>query len=104
MQKTTLKLAGLSMIAIAMTAGTAYAGAGKDCKHKKTKVTSEASATSNMETAVLATSAGDTEKAHKMHKAMSFDDAVKLCTDKGAADLQACIDYKTGKVKAKPKS
>lgn len=104
MTRTTLKIAGLSVIAIAMTAGTAMAGNGKDCKHKKkTDVKSEATATPAGTTAVMGVSA-TSDKAMAKHKVYTFDDALKLCTEKGAADLQACIDYKTGKVTAKPAS
>lgn len=105
MQKTSLKIAGLSALAIAFTAGTAMAGAGKDCNHKKkTEVKSEASMTPTTATAVMGVSATSEKTMTGKHKAYTFDDALKLCTEKGAADLQACIDYKTGKVAAKPAS
>ena len=37
-------------------------------------------------------------KAKKIH---TFDDALKMCQEKGVNDLQACIDYKTGKAQSK---
>lgn len=105
--KTTLKIATVSLLTIAFTAGSAFAGDGKDCKNKKrTAVNTQTPI--GQSTSVL--SAVDyqrttTKKTMKMKKTYSFDEALKLCQEKGAADLQACIDYKTGvSTKAKPKS
>lgn len=96
-----LKLIGLTVAALALTTGTALAGNGKDCKDKKhTKVQSEATATSMTKTDVLSTSATAAPKA-KMHKVYSVEDATKLCAKKGAKDMDACVAYKTGKMKKK---
>ena len=62
-------------------------------------------ATTAQQTSVMGATAVKAEK--KARKVMSFEDATKLCVDKGVTDLQACIDYKTGvtkSYKAKPKS
>ncbi len=100
MYKTSLKFAALSAIALAFTAGSAFAGDGKDCDHKKqTAMKTEATATS--QTAVLSASERGHTMAKKAKKNYSFEDALKLCQEKGAADLQACIDYKTGKIQPK---
>lgn len=95
MKPTPLKLAGLTVIAMALTTGTALAGNGKDCKHKKAATKTEA--TSMTKTDVLSTSA--TAPKAKMYKTYSVEDATKLCTEKGAKDLEACVAYKTGKMK-----
>ena len=105
--KTTLKIATASLLTLAFTAGAAFAGDGKDCNHKK-KTAMKTEATMAQQASVLPAAErrdATTKKTMKMKKAYSFDDALKLCQEKGAADLQACIDYKTGKTaKAKPKS
>ena len=106
-----LKIAGLTTLALAFTAGTALAGPGKDCKDKKhsamkSSTTQQTSVMGASEKgATLASTGAKAEK--KMKKTYTFEDALKLCQDKGAADLQACIDYKTGVTatyNAKPKS
>lgn len=100
----TLKIAGLSALTLAFTAGSALAGDGKDCDHKKKaamKTTTAATMTATPQTVVLsATESGKTMK-KKAKKSYSFEDALKMCQEKGAGDLQACIDYKTGKIDAK---
>lgn len=97
---TTLKIAGLSIITFAFTAGTALAGPDKNCDDKK-KTAMQTTATAIAPTAVL--SAADSPKVmtKKAKKTYSFEDALKLCQEKGAADLQACVDYKTGVTGAK---
>ena len=105
MHMTPLKIATASLLTLAFTAGTAFAGDGKDCDHKK-KAAMKTQTTTSQQTSVLsAAQTGDTmaKKAKMAKKTYSFDDALKLCQEKAAADLQACIDYKTGKT-AKPKS
>jgi len=97
---TTLKIAGLSLVTLAFTAGSAMAGPGKNCDDKK-KTAMKTTATATTPTAVLATSERSKVMTKKAKKAYSFEDALKLCQEKGAADLQACIDYKTGKIDAK---
>jgi len=97
---TTLKIAGLSLVTLAFTAGSAMAGPGKNCDDKK-KTATKTTATATTPTAVLATSESSKVMIKKAKKAYSFEDALKLCQEKGAADLQACIDYKTGKIDAK---
>lgn len=97
---TSLKIAGLSIVTLAFTAGSAMAGPGKNCDDKKTtamKTTTSAAAP----TAVLSASERSTAMTKKAKKVYSFEDALKMCQEKGAADLQACIDYKTGKIDAK---
>ena len=101
---TTLKIAGLSALTLAFTAGSALAGEGKDCDHKKKtamKTTAASTMIATPQTVVL--SATDSKAAMKKtaKKRYSFEDALKLCQEKGAADLQACVDYKTGKIDAK---
>lgn len=106
---TTLKIASLAALTLAFSAGTAFAGEGKDCDHKK-QAAMKTQATTAQQTSVLGaaeTGATMAKSEKKMKKAYTFEDALKLCQDKGAADLQACIDYKTGATdtyKAKPKS
>ncbi|MGB0907576.1 MAG: hypothetical protein ACPGVT_08785 [Maricaulaceae bacterium] len=97
MKTTSLKIASFSLLTIAFTASTAFAGTGKNCDHKKKAAMKTNTATA--QTKVL--SASGESAAMKAHakKTYTFDEASKLCMDKGAADLQACIDYKTGKTK-----
>ena len=105
MNTTPFKIAAASFLTLAFASGTAFAGDGKDCKDKKHSAMKTQTTTMD-QTAVLSASdrsdamAKKTMKAKKVH---SFDEALALCQEKAAADLQACIDYKTG-VKAKPKS
>ena len=101
---TTLKIAGLSALTLAFTAGSALAGDGKDCDHKKKaamKTTATSTATAMPQTVVLSATDSKTAMTKTAKKAHSFEDALKLCQAKGAGDLQACIDYKTGKIDAK---
>ena len=103
MHMTTLKITTASLLTLAFTAGTAFAGDGKDCKNKK-HATMKTEATAAQQTSVLSAAEGQRAMAKKDMKAKkiySFDEALKLCQDKGAADLQACVDYKTGKVQPK---
>ena len=104
---TTLKIAGLTALTLAFSAGTAFAGEGKDCDHKK-QAAMKTQATTAQQTSVLSaseTGATMAKSEMKAKKVYSFEDATKLCQEKGVADLQACIDYKTGaKAHAKPKS
>jgi len=101
MRMTSLKVLGTSIVAAGFMAGTAFAGGGEKCKDKKNTTT--ASVTSTAQTTVLSAS----EKAQMAKTAktvMSFDDALALCQKKGVTDLQACIDYKTGKIAMKPQT
>lgn len=99
------KISSITLIAVSLTAGTALAGAGKNCDHKKRKTTTtEASMTTTAETAVMGVSATSGDAKAKMHKTYTYEEALSKCQKKGADDLQACIDYKTGKVNAKPKT
>ena len=101
---TTLKIAGLSALTLAFTAGTAFAGDGKDCDHKKKtamKTTAAVTTAATPQTMVLSTAERGTAMTKTAKKTYSFEDALKLCQEKGAADLQACVDYKTGKTGAK---
>jgi hypothetical protein len=97
MKTTSLKFAACTVIALAFTSGVAIAGEGKDCDKSYTKTTASTMSTTS-ETAVMGASSEV-----KAKKAYSFDEALELCTKKQAKDLQACIDYKTGKAKAKVK-
>ena len=97
---TSLKIAGLAIITLAFTAGTAVAGPGKNCDDKK-KTAMKTTATAITPTAVLSAADSKTTMAKKTKKTYSFEDALKICTEKGAADLQACVDYKTGVTAAK---
>jgi len=92
---TSLKFAGLTIAAIGLTAGVAFAGEGcKDKAHKTTAMKSEA-ATQN--TAVLAASTEKTKYSKaKTAKVLTFEEALKLCQSAGVSDLQACVDKKTG--------
>lgn len=103
---TTLKFASIAALTLAFSAWTAFAGEGKDCDHKK-QAAMKTQATTAQQTSVL----GATERGVKMakhekmaKKTYSFEDATKLCQEKGAADLQACIDYKTGAMAHNAKS
>lgn len=93
----TFKTAAITVMGLSLTAGTAFAGNGKDCGEKTTAMKSQSTAATPA-TAVLAASE---HKKTKIKKSYSFDEAVKMCQSKGAADLQACIDYKTGKTTPK---
>ena len=101
---TTLKIAGLSALTLAFTAGSALAGDGKDCDHKKKtamKTTAASTATAMPQTVVLSATDSKAAMTKTAKKVYSFEDALKMCQAKGAGDLQACIDYKTGKIDAK---
>ena len=103
MHITTLKVTIISLLTLAFTAGSAFAGDGKDCKNKK-HVTAKTEATAAQQTSVLpATTKQDAmaKKDMKAKKVYSFDEALALCQKKEVADLQACIDYKTGKTQPK---
>lgn len=101
MFKPTLKLALMSAVTVALTAGTAMAGNGKDCTHKKsTEIKSETTSTATSTTAVLGASATAPNAKHKM-KAYTVDEARALCTKHNAADIEACVARKTSKVKPK---
>lgn len=95
-----LKIAATSLVIIAFAAGTAMAGDKAGCKDKKTAMKTEAAVTATAATNVLAATERADAKA-KMKKVYTFDQAMELCQKKGADDLQACIDYKTGKTTPK---
>ena len=99
----TLKITGLSLITLAFTAGSALAGDGKNCDHKNKAVmkTTAAAVTATPQTTVLSATERGATMTKKAKKAYSFEEALKLCTEKGVADLQACVDYKTGITAAK---
>ncbi|WP_026942195.1 hypothetical protein [Hellea balneolensis] len=100
---TSLKIIGLSALTLALTSTAALAGDGKDCDYKKkakVKTTSTA-VTAASQTTVLSTAERGTLMTNKTKKTHSFEDALKLCRNKSADDLQACIDYKTGVTAAK---
>ncbi len=99
----TLKIAGLSLITLAFTAGSAMAGDGKKCDDKKKSAmkTTAAAVTTTPQTTVLSATESGKAMTKKAKKVYSFEDALKICQEKGAADLQACVDYKTGVSAAK---
>jgi len=103
MHKSIIKITGFAVLALGLTVGSAYAGDGKKCDHKK-KAAVTASQTAVIVTPQM-TVLSDAQRVdttqNKVRKTYSFDDALKLCQDKGATDLQACIDYKTGITQAK---
>ncbi len=99
MTNPTLKFIGTTLAIAAFTAGTAFAGNGKDCDHKKETATKTEATSMQMKTEVMSTSAAATSKA-KMHKVYSAEDAAKLCAKKQVKDMEACVTYKTGKTKA----
>jgi len=96
----TLRIAGLSLVTLAFTATSALAGPGKKCDDKK-KTAMKTTATATTPTAVLSATERNEAMAKKAKKTYSFEDALKLCQEKGAADIQACVDYKTGVTAAK---
>jgi len=100
---TSLKIAGLSVITLAFTAGSAMAGDGKNCDHKKKAAmkTTATAVTVTPQTTVLSTTERTEVAPKKARKTYSFEDALKICQEKGVTDLQACIDYKTGVTAAK---
>jgi len=100
---TTLKIAGLSLITLAFTAGSAFAGDKKHCDDKKKAAmkTTAAAVTVTPPTTVLSTAEHRAVMTKKAKKVYNFEEALKLCQEKGAADLQACVDYKTGVSAAK---
>lgn len=99
-----VKIAAITTMAMLVSAGTAMAGGDKNCDDKKkAKQTSAMTTDAAGQTAVLGASEKMT-KVKKAQKVMSFEDAMKLCRDKGADDLQACVDYKTGVTKSYKKS
>lgn len=100
MTKTTLKIAATSLVTLAFATGSAFAGDGKDCDHKKKAAmkTQTTTAAAAPQTDVLATSSAMKSKA-KMTKTYTFEEALEKCQAKPAKDLQACIDYKIGKTK-----
>lgn len=96
-----IKTIAIGSALLAFGASAAFAGEGhaKDCnKASKVEASTYAPTTQTTlssavsETQVMAASA----KAEKMKKVYSFDEAVELCTSKQVADLQACVDKKTG--------
>lgn len=100
MTKRTLKIACASLLTLAFATGTAMAGDKAGCKDKKASMKTEAAVTTTTATNVLSA----TERAEsktKMKKTYTFDEALEMCQKKGADDLQACIDYKTGKTQPK---
>jgi len=102
---TTFKIAGLSLITLAFTAGSALAGDGKSCDDKK-KIAMKTPATATAiaatpQTTVLSAAERSPVMTKKAKKVYSFEDALKLCQEKAVSDLQACVDYKTGVTAAK---
>jgi len=97
MQKSLIKVASVTALVTVFAVGTASAGEGKNCDHKKT------AAAKTQTTAVIATpqmtvlsDAQNSTATKTARKTYSFEDALRICQEKGAADLQACVDYKTG--------
>ena len=106
MTYTRLKIAAITSVAILASAGTALAG-GENCDDKKKAALNKKAAAS--QTAVMSASEtmvakDNMTKVNTDRKVLSFEEAMKLCIDKGADDLQACIDYKTGVAKVYKKT
>jgi len=101
MRMSLIKLTSVAMLMTAFTAGTAYAGNGKKCDHKKTTaVKTQAVITATPQVTVLSdvqssASIGKTSTQKSAKTSYSFDEALRLCQEKGVTDLQACVDYKT---------
>lgn len=99
-----LKLTACAVVTLGLLSGAAMAGDGhKDCN--KTKTTAQKATATSTTAAYPATAtavAGSSERAAKMKKIMTYDDALALCTRKKVDNVQACVDKKTGK--AKPES
>ena len=100
-----LKIAAITTLGLIISTGTALAQDKKSCADKKAATQTSAMTTDAAadQTAVLGASE-KTMKAKKERVILGFDEAMKLCRDKGADDLQGCIDYKTGVTKAYKKS
>jgi hypothetical protein len=97
MTQTFLKLAAITSLTLIAATGTALAQDKKSCADKKAATQTSAMITDAAanQTAVLGASE-KTMTTKQERTLLSFDDALKLCNDKAADNLQACIDYKTG--------
>ena len=103
MINTILKGLGATSLVFAFASGTAFAGDGMNCENK-TKTQTEASVTSSSSTAVLGASERVNTDIKKTKRLYSLEDATEICQKKRSSNLQACIDYKTGKTQTKAKS
>jgi len=98
----TAKILGASILTLGFMSGTAIAGDKKACKDKQhTSIEKSEMATPTMVLPAKAETKGYPVKSNS--KIISFDEALELCLAKQAANLQACIDAKTGQV-TQPKS
>ena len=95
------KLLATAFVVTTFAAGTAVAGDKAGCKDKKTAMKTQAGVTIPTPTEVLSVMETGVQKTKKMKKAYSFDEALEICQKKAVDDLQACIDYKTGKTTPK---
>lgn len=106
MTYTHLKIAAITSVAILASAGTALAG-GENCDDKKKaalKTKAAASQTAVMSASETVDAKNKMTKVKADRKVLGFEEAMKLCLDKGADDMQACIDYKTGVTKVYKKT
>jgi len=95
------KIIAASILVVGFSSTTALAGDKAKCDKKNhTAMQKTAVSTPTMVLPATAKKAGYPAKTTA--KTMTFDQALELCQAKGAADLQGCIDMKTGQ--AKPKS
>lgn len=98
------KIIGTTVLALGLISGAAYAGDKKDCADKNhTAMQKTQMSTPTMVLSASTEKAGYPAPAKAETKIYNFDEALAMCQKYGAADLQACIDKKTG-VTAKPKS
>lgn len=104
------KTFGASLLLAGFVSGTAFAGDKKNCEGKDhnmaEKTTTQVSPPTvvlpaSSQTTVYASSTKTPETNNVMTKVYTFDEALSLCQEHGATDLQACIDKKTGRL---PKS
>jgi len=100
-----IKLFAAATLIAGFASAPASAGDKKDCNYKKNTTAQQTQTKVMTPTVVLPAKAevgySAVEKAEKMKKIYTFDEALSLCQKYGATDLQACIDKKTGVV---PKS
>lgn len=96
-----IKVIGATVLIAGMASGTALAGDKKNCgdKHKTTaQKTQTQMSTPTVVLPAKAEAAGypAAQTSKTMKKVYTFDEALSLCQQHGAADLQACVDKKTG--------
>ena len=97
-----MKIFGATVLIAGFASGTALAGDKKNCADKNHSTAQKTQTQMSTPTMVLPAKAEATSAdAQKVKKVYTFDEALAKCQKYGAADLQACIDKKTGRT---PKS